>query len=166
MKVSHDSETPAEGQQVFTACAFIWRERGGEKQVFMAKRADTKKFMPGIWELPGGHIDYAEDMVDGLKREIREEFSMSVTVGEPFAVFTYLNQVKQSHSIEVVYFAQFIEDDISIRIDPEDHSAYAWFSQDQLYQTHTATKGSDNPEARATARGFELLLQNGVLRTK
>ena len=77
-KVSHDSATPAHGQQVITACAFIHRSIDGVEKVFLPKRADTKKFLPGKYEIPGGHIDYGEDIEEGLKREIQE----SASVGE------------------------------------------------------------------------------------
>jgi 8-oxo-dGTP pyrophosphatase MutT (NUDIX family) len=82
MKVTHDSETPARGQQVISACAFIHHEFDGVPKVFLPKRADTKKFLPGLYELPGGHIDFGEELVDGLKREIKEELGMTVTVGD------------------------------------------------------------------------------------
>ena len=62
----------------------------------MPKRAATKRFLPDIFEIPGGHIDYKEDIVAGLKREITEELGMTVSVGDPFAAFTYLNEVKGS----------------------------------------------------------------------
>lgn len=42
----------------------------------MPKRADTKKFLPSVYELPGVHIDFGEEPVSGLKREIYEEFGM------------------------------------------------------------------------------------------
>jgi 8-oxo-dGTP pyrophosphatase MutT (NUDIX family) len=60
MKAIHDSAIPTPGQQVITACAFIHQKVDGVDKVFMARRADTKKFMPGIYELPGGHIDFGE----------------------------------------------------------------------------------------------------------
>ncbi len=65
-KVFHDSETPAKGQQVITACAFIHRKVDGVEKVFLPKRADTKKFLPGKYEIPDGHIDYGEDIQIGL----------------------------------------------------------------------------------------------------
>src|SRR5476651_1743539 len=108
--ISHDSETPAQGQQVITACAFIHHNFKGVEKVFLPKRATTKKFLPNVYELPGGHIDFGENPVDGLKREIDEEFSMKVMIGDPFYVFTYTNNIKGSHSIEVVYFAKFIDE--------------------------------------------------------
>ncbi|MDP3883136.1 MAG: hypothetical protein Q8Q48_03725 [Candidatus Staskawiczbacteria bacterium] len=55
-KISHDSEKPAQGQQVITACAFIHHNFDGVEKLFMPRRADTKKFLPGVYELPGGHI--------------------------------------------------------------------------------------------------------------
>ncbi|MDX9914065.1 MAG: hypothetical protein RBS77_05815 [Candidatus Moranbacteria bacterium] len=50
----HDSETLAHGQQVITACAFIYHDFDGVTKVFLPKRAATKKFLPSVYELPGG----------------------------------------------------------------------------------------------------------------
>jgi 8-oxo-dGTP diphosphatase len=117
-QAQHDSETLAEGQQVFTACAFIWHEFDGVKKVFLPKRADAKKFLPGVYELPGGHIDYGEDMREGLAREIMEELGMHVEIGDVLDVFTYMNEVKRSQSIEVIYFAQFTDPLENIHLNP------------------------------------------------
>src|SRR3989344_2881839 len=107
-KVLHDSETPAHGKQVITACAFIHQNFNGAEKVFLAKRADNKKFLPGVYELPGGHIELGEVLIEGIKREIFEEFHMDISVGDVFFAFTYFNKIKGSHSIEVVYFATFV----------------------------------------------------------
>lgn len=160
-----DSATPAHGQQVISACAFIYDDFDGVIKVFLPKRADTKKFLPGLYELPGGHIDFGEDIVEGLKREIKEEHGMSVTIGDPFSVSTYINQVKGSHSIQVNYFARFIEPIEQIRINVEDHSTFGWFSKDEVVElrnsiipegqvSHTY---NDDPEYMTMMRGFELL---------
>lgn len=153
----HDSETPAEGQQVFTACAFVWHEFDGVKKVFLARRADSKKFLPGVWELPGGHIDYGEDMREGLAREIMEEFGMHLDIGDVVDVFTYLNEVKRSHSIEVIYMAQFTDPLENIHPNPEDHSAHGWFAPDELAQTFTDSKDETDPEILAIRKGFAYL---------
>lgn len=68
-EIAHDSETPAQGQQVITACAFIHQQFDGVEKLFWPKRADTKKFLPGVYELPGGHIGFGEELVQGLMRE-------------------------------------------------------------------------------------------------
>lgn len=155
--ISHDSEVLAEGQQVITACAFIHQEIDGVEKVFLPKRADTKKFLPGVYELPGGHIDFGEDPVDGLKREIDEEFGMEVEVGDPFYAFTYTNDIKRSHSIEVVYFSKFVSVLGSLVLNPEDHSEYGWFAESELEKATTAEKGLDDIEFVAIRKGFALL---------
>jgi 8-oxo-dGTP diphosphatase len=157
MSISHDSETLAEGQQVITACALIHHNFDGVEKVFLAKRAATKKFLPDVFEFPGGHIDYGEDMVEGLSREIQEELGMRVAIGDPFACFTYLNEIKRSHSIEVIYFGQFTDPIENIKINPEDHSEYIWIAKDELPNIFTDQKGADDTEFIHLKRGFELL---------
>ena len=154
---SHDSEILAEGQQVLTACAFIHQEIDGKEKVFLPKRADTKKFLPGVYEIPGGHIDFGEDPVAGLKREINEEFGAEIAVGDPFFVFTYTNDIKKSHSIEVVYFARFVSNLGNLVLNPEDHSSYGWFAEDELKNATTPDKNLDDIEFQAIKKGFALI---------
>jgi 8-oxo-dGTP diphosphatase len=158
-KVSYDSETPAQGQQVITACAFIHRKVEGVDKVLLPKRADTKKFLPGKYEIPGGHIDYGEDIQVGLVREIGEELGVEVKLGDPFAVFTYTNEIKGSHSIEVVYFAQIVGAVDVITIIPDDHSAFDWFTEDEAVSLNGDT---EDEEVSAIRRGFALLRGESV----
>jgi 8-oxo-dGTP diphosphatase len=155
-QTSHDSETPAVDLQVFTAAAFIHHEFPDGQKLFMPRRAKTKKFLPDIFELVGGHVDYGEDMIQGLVREVKEELQMNVKVGDPFAVFTYMNDIKGSHSIEVIYFAQFTDPLENIVLDPEDHSESIWVGENEL-DTILANKGKDDPELAAIKKGFRLL---------
>ena len=159
-KISHDSETPAIGKQVITACAFIHQVFDGVEKVFMPKRADTKKFLPGVLELPGRHIDFGEDMLEGLKREIKEESGMEIKVGDAFYAFTYSNEIKGSHSIEVIYFGSFSQPIENIKLNPEDHSEYRWVAEDELEQIMTANKRGYDPEIKAIQKGFSLLKGN------
>lgn len=165
-KITHDSETPAQGQQVISACAFIHHDFDGVVKVFLPKRSDTKKFLPGLYELPGGHIDFGEDIVSGLKREIKEEFGMTAAIGDPFAVFTYLNGVKGSHSIEVIYFATFNEPIENVSLNPDDHSEYRWLSKEDVSRYRSALipeshaihqEGENDAEHQTILRGFALL---------
>jgi 8-oxo-dGTP diphosphatase len=151
-----DSEIPAPNQQVITACAFIHQEFDGVQKVFLPQRAETKKFLPGVFELPGGHIEFGEDPVSGLIREIKEELSAGVVVGDLFSAFTYTNEIKGSHSIELVYFAQFT-DWTTVSTNPRDHSGYRWVAESELSSVYSAQKGADDAEMRIIREGFRLL---------
>jgi 8-oxo-dGTP diphosphatase len=160
-----DSATPAHGQQVISACAFIHHDFDGVTKLFLPKRAATKTFLPGLYELPGGHIDFGEDIVAGLKREIKEELNMGVHMGDPFAAFTYQNLVKGSHSIEVVYFAEFVESIDHITLNSEDHSEYHWFTKEEVIERQSeitpeaqvSHDSLEDPEYLTMIRGFKLL---------
>lgn len=159
-KTMHDSETLAHGQQVIVACALIHHVFDGVEKIFLPKRADTKKFMPSVYELPGGHVDFGEDIVRGLCRELMEEFDKEIIVGDPFAAFTYTNNVKVSHSIEVVYFAQFKDGTEDIEVHPEDHSGYKWFAEGELKEMLVAGKTEDDEEYKILHKAFSLLKGN------
>ena len=168
MSVSHDSETLAEGKQVITACALMWHDFDGVKKVFLPKRAATKKFLPNVFEMVGGHIDFGEDIIEGLKREIKEELGVQASIGDAFASFTYLNEVKKSHSVEDVFFGTFLDPIESITLNPEDHSTFDWFSIDEVKKRGDEIKPEsgvghsyeDDPEYLAILKGLELLNGN------
>lgn len=155
-KTIHDSETPAIGKQVIVACVFIHHNFDGIEKVFLAKRAMTKKFFPGVYELPGGHIDFGEDILDGLKREVREELGKDIVVGDPFSVFSYMNEVKGAHSIEVCYFAQFVGELDDVKLEPADHVEWGWFAEDEE-RVFSINREPDDKELDVMRRGFALL---------
>lgn len=161
-KTVFDSETLAKGEQKIVACALIHHNFDGVEKVFLPKRADTKKFMPGVYEMPGGHVDYGEDVVAGLKREVFEEFEKNIVVGDPFAAFTYENPIKQCHSIEVVYFAQFEDGPDGIVAHPEDHSGYEWMSEADMHKIVASGKSKDDEEYITIKKAFNLLNGNSL----
>jgi 8-oxo-dGTP diphosphatase len=155
---SHDSEVPARGQQVITATALIHRRGDVGAEAFLPRRATTKRFLPGFFELPGGHIDFGEDIVVGLEREVMEEFGVRIQVGDPFHAFTYMNEIKGSHSIEVVYFATFDDPVDPIALNPYDHSEARWVTLDDLDDVDPMT-----PEERAGVRKALQILNGAPL---
>ncbi|MFA7141685.1 MAG: NUDIX hydrolase [Candidatus Paceibacterota bacterium] len=140
-------------RQAITACAFIYHNFDDVIKVFLPKRADTKKFLPSVFEMPGGHIDWGEDIIEGLEREIMEEHGMRIKVGDPFAVFTYLNEVKGFHSIEVIYFANFKDPIADIKLNPEDHSEFKWFSECEIESISQISEA----ELKGIRKGFAIL---------
>lgn len=61
-----------------TVTAAVWEEDG---KVFIARRKSGKN-LAGKWEFPGGKIEPGETPEEALTREIMEELSMKIEVGE------------------------------------------------------------------------------------
>ena len=59
-----------------TAAIFV-----NDGMLLIAKRKSTA-LLPNLWELPGGKIEPNETPEECLKRELKEEFDIDVTVGK------------------------------------------------------------------------------------
>lgn len=133
--------------QTVTAVAFIHQN----KKVLVAKRAATKKFMPNVWELPGGHVEFGESVEAALTREIREEFKIKIEVDQPFYVFDYLSADKTEQTVEIVFFAKIVKGDPEPN--PVDHSQIAWIEKSEVEKF----LGQNKSELNAAIEGFKLI---------
>lgn len=155
-------------RQIIVASAFIHRDG----KLLVAKRAETERFLPGIFEIPGGKVEFGETMEEGVAREIREEMGIEVAVGEPFHVFTYANESR--HAVEVDYFCSMIDPSQPIILDPKNHSEYRWIGPDEIDDIFTLNERqrlmlqqtlnhsqlpANDPVREAVAKGFALLAQ-------
>lgn len=89
----------------------------------------------GEWELPGGGLDYGEDMREGLKREIKEEMGLTPTwIGEK-PLYMWTNKRIAKRGIEWFYvlgiaFAFEVE---NLNFTPSDECrSIQFFSKDEL----------------------------------
>lgn len=55
------------------------------REVLLVKRAHPPR--AGEWSLPGGRLELGESLVDGVRREVREETGIDVWVGPLVEVF-------------------------------------------------------------------------------
>lgn len=142
-------------QQIITACAFITKDG----KLLAVKRADTKKFLPGIFELPGGHIEFGEKIEDGLKREIREELNAEIELMDPYSfyVFTYVTDNGTKHVVDINYFAIFKNLNQEITLNPSDHSEYRWITAEEVDFIFQDQGDFTNQERLTAKRGFEIL---------
>ena len=66
-----------------------------DNKILMGFEPEHEKGLRGNhWETPGGHIEPMEDVIDGLKREIKEEIGTDVKIKEklPF-FFSYSSEI-------------------------------------------------------------------------
>ena len=94
-------------------------------KIIIAKRGPDDK-LANKWEFPGGKIEIDETPEQCLKREMKEEFDIDVSVGEYLGSSIY----HYDHiSIELMAFRTYWEDG---EIDLKDHDEFKWISLEQL----------------------------------
>lgn len=77
------------------------------------------------WETPGGRLEVGEEIIDGLKREIKEETGLSVKILFPFNAFS-ANIGREDSIVGINYLAEYSGGEI--RIDTNEHSHYQWIN--------------------------------------
>lgn len=77
----------------------LFNSRG---ELYLQKRPAWKDIQPGRWDTAvGGHVDWGEEPLVALRREVREE--VGVTDFEPQHVLTYLFESERERELVYVY---------------------------------------------------------------
>lgn len=96
-----------------------------ENRIIIAKRGPDDH-LAGKWEFPGGKIEFNETPEQCLKRELKEEFDIEVSVGEYLGSSIY----HYDHmSIELMAYRTYWEKG---EFDLRDHDDFKWISLEQL----------------------------------
>ena len=81
------------------------------------------------WETPGGRLEVGEEIIDGLKREIKEETGLIVKILFPFNAFS-ANVGREDSIIGINYLAEYSEGEV--KIDTNEHSNYRWLNMSDI----------------------------------
>jgi 8-oxo-dGTP diphosphatase len=96
-----------------------------DNKIIIAKRGSNDR-LANKWEFPGGKIEINETPEQCLKREMKEEFDIDVSVGEYLGSSIY----HYDHiSIELLAYRAYWENG---EIDLKDHDDFKWISLEQL----------------------------------
>jgi len=89
----------------------------------VTRRALVNDYMPGFWDIPGGTIEFGEDTVDALKREIQEEVNLEVEPGKILFAYGYVSSSVR-HQFQLVYECEYLSGEI--KLNPEEHDEFKW----------------------------------------
>jgi farnesyl-diphosphate farnesyltransferase len=98
-------------------------------RVLLCHRRPDRSFYPGVWDLPGGHVEPGEDPRDALVRELREE--LDITVERP-ARGSDARLFDESGELELlVWEVERWKGDVS-NLAADEHDAVRWMARTNL----------------------------------
>lgn len=95
-------------------------------RLFLARRGLQAKNERGLWEFPGGSVEFGERLADALRREIREEYGIEIAVGELLDVVDHILIEEGQHWVSPTYLCTILSGEPRI-LEPEKCSAIGWF---------------------------------------
>ncbi len=128
-----------------------------EGKIFTAKRAETKRYFPGIYELPGGWVEFGEHPETTVVREFKEECGLDVTI-EGF-VCSGSQILEADHLVEFYFFVRRQDPAQQPQIQECDHSEIRWWDQETFLHEWEVS----HPDYLAIKKAFEILRQNSAL---
>ena len=96
-------------------------------KVLLVKRSIPPFF--GFWTLPGGHVDYGENVEKAIKREMKEELGVPVKIKKLFGVYSDPKRDPRYHTASVVYLLEKTKGRIRLN---HESSEFRYFSLENL----------------------------------
>ena len=97
-----------------------------KNDLFLIANRSFEDNSQGIWEFPGGKVEENETFNSALMREIKEELSLNIKVGNMIATID-LNKTDKNIYVHY-YYAIILSGQISLNV----HSEFKWVSHTQL----------------------------------
>ena len=105
-------------------------------RLFLARRGPESKNERGLWEFPGGSVEFGETMADALRREMREEFGIEIAVGKLLDVVDHILKEEGQHWVSPTFLCIIASGEQHIR-EPEKCAEIGWFPPDAVPQELT-----------------------------
>jgi 8-oxo-dGTP diphosphatase len=113
--------------------AVIVNARG---EVFLARRGPLAKNERGLWEFPGGSVEFGERAADALQREICEEFEIEIEVGELLDVVDHILPDEGQHWVSPTFLCRVVSGEPRI-LEADKCTEIGWFLPEDIPQDLT-----------------------------
>lgn len=96
-------------------------------RILVLRRKDAENFLPGTWELPGGHKEPRETCLQALHREVCEEtgWRSDALAAVPCHVFDYQHQLEDAQ-ISTVQITYLLRSPTAFATRLSEHDCAAW----------------------------------------
>src|SRR5215472_14741008 len=100
-------------------------------RLLLGKRSACRRAYPGVWDVPGGHVEAGETAEQALVRELREELGVTPIQWREWAVLrapTMGDEAVRMLRLHLYLVTRW--DGEPRNLLPDEHDAVAWFTLD------------------------------------
>ncbi len=96
-------------------------------RVFLARRGPLAKNERGLWEFPGGSVEFGETLAAALQREMREEYGIEIAVGVLLDVVDHILPDEGQHWVSPTFICAVQAGEPAI-LEPGKCTEIGWFA--------------------------------------
>ena len=122
-----------------------------EGRVLLVHRSPNRRAYPGVWDLPGGHIETGESELAALTRELHEELGVQITTGSAI----HLCRLDAGRGGKFVRLSASLVGEwqgTPTNVAPNEHDEIRWFRPEELPSLAHELLGTALVEAMRGAR--------------
>jgi 8-oxo-dGTP diphosphatase len=108
-----------------------------EGRVFLTQRGPHAKNERGMWEFPGGSVEFGETLANALVREMLEEYGITIEVGDLLDVFDHILPGEGQHWVSPTYICR-ITTGLPVILEPSKCSQIGWFHLNEIPEPLTS----------------------------
>lgn len=114
-----------------------------EGKIFLHKRGQGASINPGMWEGPGGGVEFGETMVEAIVREVKEEHGVEIEVGEMLDMVEYIDSQNGKHVIGPAFVCKIIRGTPRI-LEPDKCEEIGWFTREEALELPLSPIGKED----------------------
>lgn len=100
----------------------------GKGNYLFHKRSEKCRDEHGRWDCGGGGLKFNEALLDGVKREVSEEFGVEPLMIEPLGVAEVFREHEGSPTHWIAFrYRVLVDREKVVNNEPEKHSEWGWF---------------------------------------
>lgn len=100
------------------------------------RRTSTAPTRPNTWDFPGGDLDFGEEAISSMIREIKEETGLEVKDLKPFDVESHVNK-DGDFWITIGYTALAVSEKVVLSFE---HDEFKWVTAEEFLELESAPK--------------------------
>lgn len=95
---------------------------------FLALRRSAKEeIFENIWDIPGGRMEFGEQPIEALRREVKEETSLNIDIIKPISTWTFF--LGETQVVGITYAAKYISGDVELS---DEHKEFKWLTVEEF----------------------------------
>ncbi|MDR1694069.1 MAG: NUDIX domain-containing protein [Lactobacillaceae bacterium] len=91
-------------------------------KILVLKRSAEEEVYTSLWDIPGGKMEFGEQPVEALKREIMEETGLEVDIKKPFTVWSFMAK-PDLQIVGVTLIAEYVSGEVKLS---SEHTDFKW----------------------------------------